>query len=304
MHIDKQTKLDLSVPQGYTCKLKEFQDNKLETIDLLDMEKFSRILQLDSMKELIQSRQIVFDDSIQNCCDILNNIIHINPRYSLEDCLKFTIYKLRKHQLNSRYDRFKLSVEEAVVYNRSVEADCFVYLIRVLWEIKLSLIDREMFYTFKESHKSLKDCFDTYEKEVSSNWTSLYNTKAFFDTFVAWFYVEDDHMKSIDTATTQYALSDYANTISRSDYTLLFMSKIFIIKGKTYITKQFIDDKEAIFTEVRDRSNANFLWFIKFERAFSEAESEIEYNVVDSPPDCIIINFNDYKTRRSSNERC
>ena len=32
---------------------------------------------------------------------------------------------------------------------------------------------------------------------------------------------------------------------------------------------------DPIFTDVRDRSNANFLWFIKFERSFTEAEQEI-----------------------------
>ncbi|MEE3322691.1 MAG: hypothetical protein VX196_02020, partial [Pseudomonadota bacterium] len=33
---------------------------------------------------------------------------------------------------------------------------------------------------------------------------------------------------------------------------------------------------DPVFTEVRDRSNANFLWFIKFERSFKEAEQELQ----------------------------
>ena len=32
---------------------------------------------------------------------------------------------------------------------------------------------------------------------------------------------------------------------------------------------------DPIFTEVRDRANANFLWFIKFERSFNQAEQEL-----------------------------
>jgi hypothetical protein len=31
-----------------------------------------------------------------------------------------------------------------------------------------------------------------------------------------------------------------------------------------------------VFSEVRDRSNANFLWFVKFESAFSQAEQELQ----------------------------
>ncbi len=33
---------------------------------------------------------------------------------------------------------------------------------------------------------------------------------------------------------------------------------------------------DPIFTDVRDRSNANFLWFIKFEKSFRETEQELQ----------------------------
>jgi hypothetical protein len=33
---------------------------------------------------------------------------------------------------------------------------------------------------------------------------------------------------------------------------------------------------DPVFTDVRDRSNANFLWFIKFERSFMETERELQ----------------------------
>ena len=47
--------------------------------------------------------------------------------------------------------------------------------------------------------------------------------------------------------------------------------------GKNYLAKHadtVISD--PIFTEVRDRSNANFLWFIKFERTFRETERDLQ----------------------------
>jgi hypothetical protein len=49
--------------------------------------------------------------------------------------------------------------------------------------------------------------------------------------------------------------------------------------GANYLEKnvtQIIAD--PIFTDVRDRSNANFLWFIKFERSFTEAERDVSAN--------------------------
>lgn len=47
--------------------------------------------------------------------------------------------------------------------------------------------------------------------------------------------------------------------------------------GKNYLApfaRMIIED--PIFTEVRDRSNANFLWFIKFERSFRETEQVLQ----------------------------
>ena len=35
---------------------------------------------------------------------------------------------------------------------------------------------------------------------------------------------------------------------------------------------------DAIFNEVRDRSNANFLWFVKFERSFRETEQHLQHS--------------------------
>ena len=47
--------------------------------------------------------------------------------------------------------------------------------------------------------------------------------------------------------------------------------------GKNYLSDHIdIIMNDPIFTDVRDRSNANFLWFIKFERSFKETEQELQ----------------------------
>ena len=46
--------------------------------------------------------------------------------------------------------------------------------------------------------------------------------------------------------------------------------------GKNYLSvfaAMIVHD--SLFTDVRDRSNANFLWFIKFERKYQETEEEL-----------------------------
>jgi hypothetical protein len=47
--------------------------------------------------------------------------------------------------------------------------------------------------------------------------------------------------------------------------------------GKNYLSKlvsQITED--PLYAEVRDRSNANFLWFIKFERSFRDSEQNLQ----------------------------
>jgi hypothetical protein len=56
--------------------------------------------------------------------------------------------------------------------------------------------------------------------------------------------------------------------------------------GKNYLSRyaQMIMS-DPIFTDVRDRSNANFLWFIKFEKSFRETEHELQGNGSNQRPD-------------------
>ena len=78
------------------------------------------------------------------------------------------------------------------------------------------------------------------------------------------------------------------------------MTQIFTLNGKCYIPKNFMEDRDPVFMDVRDKSHANFVWFIRFESSFREAETVlIEEDVVESPPECSIISFSDYKDKRS-----
>jgi len=55
--------------------------------------------------------------------------------------------------------------------------------------------------------------------------------------------------------------------------------------GKNYLAR-FTDliINDPLFTDVRDRSNANFLWFVKFEHAYNEAEQDLQNGVVTTLP--------------------
>ena len=54
--------------------------------------------------------------------------------------------------------------------------------------------------------------------------------------------------------------------------------------GKNYLSGLIeVMKADPLFTEVRDRSNANFLWFIKFERSFRETEGDLDQKLQGIP---------------------
>ena len=54
---------------------------------------------------------------------------------------------------------------------------------------------------------------------------------------------------------------------------------------------------DPVFTEVRDRTSSNFLWFIKFERSFKEVEEELKQEKVVDTHECTMIEFKPNKKR-------
>ena len=78
-------------------------------------------------------------------------------------------------------------------------------------------------------------------------------------------------------------LADHKNYhYQPSDNGELLAIKIIAAIGAQPIGKNYLRDyahfivNDGLFTEVRDRSTANFLWFIKFEHRFQETERHLE----------------------------
>ena len=99
----------------------------------------------------------------------------------------------------------------------------------------------------------------------------------FFET---WFL--SDRCRVEDRRLIQAMLADHQGTVFDADAPMQAVSRELIAAlgsvpfGKNYLAAHastIISD--AVFTEVRDRSNANFLWFIKFERSFRETARDV-----------------------------
>jgi len=99
--------------------------------------------------------------------------------------------------------------------------------------------------------------------------------------FEAWFL--SDRCRQQDRKLIQLMLADYQGYVFEGENVSRTVGNELIIAlgtmpfGKNYLAPYvgtIVSD--AVFTEIRDRSNANFLWFIKFERSFREAEQELQ----------------------------
>jgi hypothetical protein len=110
---------------------------------------------------------------------------------------------------------------------------------------------------------------------------TINNGQASAAVFEAWFLSERCRMQ--DKILINQMLADHQGYVFELEQSESVMTPALIAAlgampfGKNYLAEHALTIMEdAIFTDVRDRSNANFLWFIKFERSFRETEQGLQ----------------------------
>lgn len=169
-----------------------------------------------------------------------------------------------------------LEPESAVLINRVQIADLMSTQIRIAWELKLAG-EGQVWENIEKS--SMRDLAGVFSREATSDFRNLTNGHAMASVFEMWFLTERCRMH--DRALIQLMLSGQHNTVEQTTkkYAITdIISKIGLLPaGKNYLAKYANSiATDPIFTDVRDRANANFLWFIRFERAFHETEQELQ----------------------------
>lgn len=191
-----------------------------------------------------------------------------------QDCHKATKHPLTFHP------------DHAVLAGRAQAADLKVCLIRCLWELKLA---GETQFWDKAESSTLYDLARSFAREALMDFRSLDSGKAHSAVFEAWFL--STRCNHQDGVLIQSMLAENNNFVfdssaaSYKNLTLLISALGEQPHGKNYLAR-FTDliMNDPLFTDVRDRSNANFLWFVKFERAYNEAEQDLQSNVVTTLP--------------------
>lgn len=207
--------------------------------------------------------------------------IFINPDLELPDQLLLAARELRRHWQHRQgvlLHPLTFHPDQAILINRAQLADLAAAMIRTGWELQLAG-NKDVWQRIENS--SLADLGRSFAREAYVDFRTIASGAATAAVFETWFLSE--RCRHQDKQLIQAMLADYQGYMFGSEQVSRTISIDLISAlgempfGKNYLAAyaQMIMS-DPVFTEVRDRSNANFLWFIKFERSFRETEQQLQ----------------------------
>lgn len=211
--------------------------------------------------------------------DLIN--IQVNPRLPLDLAALSVVRALRQawlHLNGAAINPLNFAPEEAVLLNRIQHADLVCAVIRAAWEFNLA---GQKGAWSRILTGSAYDLAVGFAREAITDFRALNNGSAAHAVFERWFF--SGRCKDVDRKLIQHMLADHHGLIFDHPHISKMVTGDIIARtgdmpvGKNYLTGLIeIILTDPLFTEVRDRSNANFLWFIKFERSFRASEDNME----------------------------
>jgi hypothetical protein len=201
---------------------------------------------------------------------------------SMADQALAVVRELRRvyhHKQGAGLHPLALHPDHAILVHRAQNADLSIAVIRAAWELQLSG-SKEAWIRIESS--TLNDIGRAFAREACSDFRSINNGTAAKAAFETWFLSE--RCRKMDRVLIQQMLADYQGYVfaDNPEASRFIAGDVLNVLGQmpfganylsAYVNEIMLD---PVFTDVRDRSNANFLWFIKFERTFKDAETELD----------------------------
>jgi hypothetical protein len=234
--------------------------------------------------------RFVMNDQVETAAyDRASGHIFLNPNLARTEQILLAARELRRlwqHRNGALIDPLTFHPDQAVLINRAQIADMISSMVRIAWELQLAG-EKDMWLRIENS--PMEDLARAFAREAFLDFRTINNGTACSAVFEAWFLSE--RCGSEDRRLIQQMLADYQGYVFDPEHGSKAITAELIGAlgsmpfGKNYLApyvNTIVND--ALFTEVRDRSNANFLWFIKFERSFKETERELQNcDTVDTP---------------------
>jgi hypothetical protein len=207
--------------------------------------------------------------------------ILINPDLEKPDQLLLAVRELRRHWQHRQgvlVHPLMFHPDQAILINRAQLADLAAAMVRTGWELQLA--GNKQVWS-RIDNTSLADLGRSFAREAYVDFRTINSGAASAAVFETWFL--SDRCRHQDKQLIQAMLADYqgymfgSEQISRTISIDLISALGAMPFGKNYLAEYAtMIMTDPVFTEVRDRSNANFLWFIKFERSFRETEQHLQ----------------------------
>lgn len=207
--------------------------------------------------------------------------ILINPDAMPAERLLLLARELRRHwqhRQGAQVNPMMFHPDDAVLIHRMQTADLAYAMVRVAWELQLSGHKESWDYI---ENSAMADLGRAFAREAYLDFRTLNNGQAAAAVVETWFLSE--RCRIVDRGLVRQMLCDecgyvFQKTGQPETASAAVLSAIGAMPyGHNYLTAHVQTIlKDPIFTEVRDRSNANFLWFIKFERSCRATEDRLQ----------------------------
>ncbi|HYD19467.1 MAG TPA: DUF6782 family putative metallopeptidase [Patescibacteria group bacterium] len=206
-------------------------------------------------------------------------IITLNPYRMTGDLLNLLVRELRRagqHKNGALVNPLSFEPDEAILVNRAQQADVLMVSVKVAWELRLAGESEAWDFI---SATPLADVSRIFELKAQTDFRTLNNgeaSRAAYDKFF-----EDSRTKLHDKRIIHQMLLDehgYMKAgMKRPKVGMELFKKLGEMpNGRNYLSmKSQRQPTDLCYATVEDRSNANFLWFIKFERSFQEKELQM-----------------------------
>lgn len=283
-HLSHRASLDWRLDQRTVCEITE------QPADIVAIEDLRAILMQSRTAETLltgaqaENLSIVYDAQIPASQFYPSTAdrpatITLNPYRPKGDLLNLLSRELRRnwqHFHGALVNPMDFEPDEAILVNRAQLADALMVSIKIGWELKLIGISDAWDFLVGSP---MSDVSRTFEIKAQSDFRSLNNGEAARAAYDKFF--EDSRTKIHDKRIIHQMLLDEAGYMKsqkeRSRVSMdLFKRMGELPHGRNYLSmKSARLPMDSCYATVEDRSNANFLWFIKFERSFQEKEQQM-----------------------------
>lgn len=204
-------------------------------------------------------------------------IVRINPSLSLESAALVLMRECRAAALVSVLPQLA-NPDRAILINRAMHAELNGIMIQIAWELNLAG-HKQAWQLISES--AMADQVYAFGGRAAEDFRALRDGRAAIAAFDQWFY--SGRTRQADRSLIQALLAASAAE-NAAEKTFTAMDTINALRsiGDRGIGRNYLLDhvatllEDGFYGEVRDRSNANFLWFVKFERSYRAAEEIVE----------------------------